>query len=98
MPTVATAKVIAAMMITQVLGILATSSTGSVIASPKTVMEPEVITTTSRAKNRKFTGRPQKLPHFTMRSEGEKREKSQKFSIRVEKVQCKDSCEIGTSS
>ena len=42
------------------------------------------ITVTSE-KAVKLTGNPQKLPTLTIRSDGEKREKSQKFSSSVEK-------------
>src|ERR671910_2489848 len=84
-PTVATAKVTAPMIKTRVLGILATSWTGSVMASPYTATEPAVTTTVTSEKAVKLTGNPQKLPHLTIRSDGEKREKSQKLSISVEK-------------
>src|SRR5215204_4339371 len=84
-PTVAIAKVRAPMISISVFGILATTSTGSVMASPNTVWAPDVTTTTTSEKAMKLTGRPQKLPTLTIRSEGEKREKSQKLSISVEK-------------
>src|SRR4051794_3314775 len=84
-PTVATAKVTAPRIKTRVFGILATISTGSVMASPNTATEPPVTTTVTREKAVKLTGRPQKLPLLTIRSEGEKREKSQKFKSSVEK-------------
>src|SRR3712207_2876901 len=84
-PTVAIANVRAPKIKTRVLGILATTSTGSVIASPNTVAEPLVTTTTTSENAMKLTGSPQKLPTLTIRSVGEKREKSQKLSINVEK-------------
>src|SRR5215208_3582172 len=84
-PTVAIAKVKAPMIRTSVFGIFATSWTGSVIASPYTATEPAVTTTVTSEKAMKLTGRPQKLPTLTIRSDGEKREKSQKLSISVEK-------------
>src|SRR5215211_376868 len=84
-PTVAIAKVKAPMIKTRVFGIFATSWTGSVIASPYTATEPAVTTTVTREKAVKLTGSPKKLPHLTIRSDGEKREKSQKFRSSVEK-------------
>ena len=82
---VATAKVRAPMTKTRVLGILETTSTGSVMASPNTVREPDVTMTMTSEKAKKLTGSPQKLPTLTIRSDGEKRAKSQKLSISVEK-------------
>src|SRR5918998_3575199 len=84
-PMVAIAKVRAPRMRTRVLGILETTSTGSVMASPNTVREPDVTMTMTSEKAKKLTGSPQKLPTLTIRSDGEKREKSQKLSISVEK-------------
>ena len=41
------------------------SATGSVISSPNTGQVAEAVTTTRIEKNRKFTGRPRKLPLLT---------------------------------
>src|SRR5215213_2325361 len=61
-PTVAIAKVKAPMIRTRVFGILATTWTGSVMASPNTVREPEVTMTMTSEKAMKLIGNPQKLP------------------------------------
>src|ERR671927_136872 len=55
------------------------------MALPYTATEPAVTTTVTSEKAVKFTGSPKKLPHLTIRSEGEKRAKSQKFRSSVEK-------------
>src|SRR6476646_8505402 len=85
MPIVALTKVMEAMPVTHTLSILATISTGSVIASPNTAMLPAVTATVTTANAMKLTGRPQKLPRTTVDRLGANREKSQKFSSSVEK-------------
>lgn len=84
-PTVAIAKVTAPRIRANVLGIRATSSTGSVMASPYTVMDPPVTITTTSENSVKLTGSPQRFPHLTVRSEGAKRAKSLKLRSSVEK-------------
>ena len=82
-PMVAIAKVSAPTMSTGVLCTLASSSAGSVMASPNTCMLPAVTITDSSANAVELIGRPQKLPRRTVFWSGVNREKSQKLSISV---------------
>ena len=66
-PMVAMAKVSAPRTSTQVLPTLATSSAGSVMASPNTSSEPAVTITETTTKAVELSGRPQKLPRRTVR-------------------------------
>ncbi len=80
MPIVATMKVIEPTMVAIGLLIFSTISTGSMMASPKTFIEPPVTITVMIANRMKLTGSPQKLPSFIALSLLAKREKSPKLS------------------
>ena len=83
MPMVATAKVSAPTINTNVFGILATISTGSVMALPNTVIVPAVTSTLITEKAVKLSGNPKKLPSQMVFRDGVNREKSQKLSMSV---------------
>ncbi|SHU90521.1 Uncharacterised protein [Mycobacteroides abscessus subsp. abscessus] len=73
-----------------VLLILSTISTGSVMMAPSsprpmTVAPADTVHTANTAKNRKFNGRPRKLPRLTSPKVRPYREKSPKLSIGPEK-------------
>ena len=65
MPTVAVTKVRPPSRIAKGASIALTVSIGSVISFPNTGTVADAVMTVSSEKNRKLTGRPQKLPRLT---------------------------------
>ncbi len=68
-----------------VVSILDTVCTGSVISCPKTGMVSDAVTTTRIENIRKLTGSPSRLPRLTAANDLPYREKSPKLSIGPEK-------------
>jgi len=79
MPTVAAKKVIAAMIVSQMLSTRSTMSAGLVSRSPNSTTVPAVMNKAMKEKNAIDTGRPQKLPARIWPSVFTKREKSPKL-------------------
>src|SRR6478735_5794113 len=80
MPTVAVTNVRPPSRMANGVSIWATVAMGSVMSSPNTGTVADAQITVSSEKNRKFTGRPRKLPRLTFLKDSPYRAKSPKFS------------------